>query len=450
VDTTAPAAPTALAAAADGPFAVNLSWQPSTDGDVAGYRVERCQGVGCSTFAQVAAPSGTSHTDVGLASATSYSYRVRATDAAANLSDPSNVADVTTDIEPIPPPGNLPAWVNALAIGQWLSIPNTAMSGVAPSPTPSGNTGPQSKIIAWTSFVVDTRTSKVYSLANGGHSDYAGNEVDVLDLEVAQPAWSQILAPTPNAQLTNCQSYYADGRPAARHSYYGVTLNEINDRFMLFGGVNWCVNGGFFTAISSYNIGANSWSASTTHGSLPGGFAGVAAYSVDPATGDVYGFHNFNYGRWNRSTSGDSFTTLNPTGNGPGGNGAMSAMDTARGRILIVGSGSDHHLYTKSSNSFTSITLTGPNAADVSGGSGDAMVYVPAIDRYLVRRGGAGGTVYQIHPSTFDVTTFATTDGVSIPSTQNGPYNKFLYVPRLRGCVYVPSYSGNAWFLRVH
>ena len=67
-------------------------------------------------------------------------------------------------------------------------------------------------MIAWTSFVVDTRTSKVYSVANGGHSDYSGNEVDVLDIEREQPTWSQILAPTSGSNYTACSEYYADGR----------------------------------------------------------------------------------------------------------------------------------------------------------------------------------------------------------------------------------------------
>jgi len=450
-DTTPPTAPAALSATPDGPFGVSLSWQPSADAQgVTGYRVERCRGAGCSAFAQIAAPAGVGFTDTGLDSATSYSYKVRAADAAANLSAYSNVASATTAAAPVPPAAVLPAWVSALSIGQWFAIPNTPMSGVAPSPTPAGNTGPQSKVIAWTSFVVDSRTSKVYSLANGGHNDYSGNEVDVLALEVDQPAWSQLIAPTPNAQLTNCQLYYADDRPAARHTYYGVTLNEFNDRIMLFGGANWCVNGGFFTGISSYNIGTNAWSPSTTHGTLPSAFAGVPAYSVDPSTGDVYAFHEFNYGRWTRGTN--SFGTLNPSGNGPEGLEAMSAMDTARGRILIAGglNGNDHHVYTLSTNSFASITFGGANAATVPVAAQGGMVYVAAIDRFLFRLDGAGGAVFQIHPSTFEVTTFATTGGASIPSTLNGPYNKFLYAPRLQGCVYVPSHSGNAWFLRVH
>ena len=325
------------------------------------------------------------------------------------------------------------------------------MSSVAPTPRPNGNTGPQSKVIAWTSFVVDTRTSKVYSVANGGHQDYSGNEVDVLDLERDQPAWTQVLPPTPSAQLSNCQSYYRDDAPASRHTYYGVTLDEIGDRIMLFGGGSWCNVGGFHTAISSYNIGANTWSPPGTHGSIPSGFAGVVAYARDPSTGDVYASYEFNFSRWNRSASGNTFIKLNPTGTVPAGNGAMSAMDTTRGRILILGgSASSRHVYTLSSNSFATITLGGSSATNLSAANAGAMAYVAAIDRYLVRFGGPGGTVYQIDPSTFEATTFATTNGESIPETTNGPYNKFLYVPRLRGSVYVPSYSGNAWFLRVH
>jgi hypothetical protein len=353
--------------------------------------------------------------------------------------------------EPPPPPqAAFPDWVN-LAIGQWVSIPNTALSSVAPTPTPDGTTGPQSKVIAWTSFVVDTRTSKVYSVANGGHADYSGNEVDMLDLERDQPAWSQILPPTPSAQLSNCQSYYADGAPASRHTYYGVTLNEIEDRIMLFGGGIWCNAGGFHSAISSYNIGANTWSPPATHGSVPDGVVGVAAYALDPSTGDVYASNNFNFGRWTRSSN--TFTGLNPSGNEPAGNRVMSAFDTTRGGILFLGENVTRHFYTLSSNAWTQVTLAGSNPADVAavaGASQAAMVYVAALDSYLIRLPGAGGTVYQVNAANFEVTTFATTGGASIPSTENGPFNKFLYVPKLHGCIYVPSYSDNAWFVRVH
>ena len=86
-DTQPPTAPGSLAATAASSSQVNLSWTASTDNvGVAGYRVERCQGAGCSTFTQIATATGTTYGDTGLSASTSYSYRVRATDAAGNLS----------------------------------------------------------------------------------------------------------------------------------------------------------------------------------------------------------------------------------------------------------------------------------------------------------------------------------------------------------------------------
>lgn len=447
-DTTPPSQPAGVAATADGPFAMNLSWQASTDNvGVTGYRVERCQGAGCTSFAQIATSTTTAFADSGLIAATTYRYQVRSNDAAGNLSVYSSTATAATNAAPPPPSGTLPSWVSVLVPGQWYSIPSTAMSGITPAPVPSGFTGPQSKVIAWTSFVVDTRTSKVYSLANGGHNDYAGNEVDVLSLEMESPSWSTALGPTPNGQLTNCQSYYADGRPAARHSYYGVTLNEANDRIMLFSGAHWCSNGGFHGAVSSYNIGTNTWSAAGTHPNVPGFMStGVGAYAVNPANGDVYFAKDFSLGRWNRSAN--TFTTLSPIGTAAAGNEAMSAFDSTRGRVLVV-SAADSHVYTLGTNAWTRVTLSGSSAGSVRGGGG-AMVYVGAIDRFLVRRSAAGGVVYQINASTFEVSELPTNGGDSVPRTINGPYNKFLYVPRLRGAVYVPEFGTNAWFLRIH
>jgi RHS repeat-associated protein len=96
-DGTAPSAPSALTASAVSQTEIDLSWTASTDNvAVAGYRVERCQGAGCTNFAQIATPTTTTFADTGLTAATSYSYRVRAADGAGNLSAYSNVASATT------------------------------------------------------------------------------------------------------------------------------------------------------------------------------------------------------------------------------------------------------------------------------------------------------------------------------------------------------------------
>ncbi|MFO1152694.1 MAG: LamG-like jellyroll fold domain-containing protein [Rhodospirillales bacterium] len=96
IDTAKPSAPTGLTASAASGNRINLSWSPATDNvGVTGYRLERCTGRGCSNFAQIVAPAETSYGDSGLSSGTVYRYRVRAADAAGNLSAYSQVARAT-------------------------------------------------------------------------------------------------------------------------------------------------------------------------------------------------------------------------------------------------------------------------------------------------------------------------------------------------------------------
>ena len=96
-DTTPPSTPANLAATATSSAQVNLSWNASTDNvGATGYQIERCQGTGCSNFSLVTTVPGTSYSNTGLSPSTSYSYRVRATDSAGNLSGYSNVATAST------------------------------------------------------------------------------------------------------------------------------------------------------------------------------------------------------------------------------------------------------------------------------------------------------------------------------------------------------------------
>ena len=112
-DTQPPSTPGALTATAVSSTQINLSWTASTDNvGVTGYLVERCQGAGCSSFAQVGTAPSASYSDTTVAAGTSYSYRVRATDAAGNLSQYSNTASATTpspDTQPPSTPGALTA-----------------------------------------------------------------------------------------------------------------------------------------------------------------------------------------------------------------------------------------------------------------------------------------------------------------------------------------------------
>src|SRR5262249_41244059 len=103
-DTQSPTAPSNLAATAVSDRQINVSWTASTDNvGVTNYLVERLN-PGTANFVQTGPPRGPTFTDTGLSAATSYSYRVRATDAAANLSPYSNTASATTTAPDTTPP----------------------------------------------------------------------------------------------------------------------------------------------------------------------------------------------------------------------------------------------------------------------------------------------------------------------------------------------------------
>ncbi len=135
-DTQAPTAPGTLTATAQSASQINLNWTAATDNvGVTGHRVERCQGVGCSNFAQIATPAGTTYTDTQVTANTSYTYRVRAADFSGNLSSYSNPSTAITPAPDTQPP-TTPSGVTASAINvnqvnlSWsASSDNVAVTG---------------------------------------------------------------------------------------------------------------------------------------------------------------------------------------------------------------------------------------------------------------------------------------------------------------------------------
>jgi len=135
-DTQAPTAPTGLTATPTSSTQITLTWTASTDNvGVTAYLIERCQGSGCTTFGQIGTSAGTTFSDTGLTTSTSYSYRVRATDAAGNLSTYSSSAMATTL-------ASIPGLVAAYSFDEGAGTTVTDLSG-------NGNTGTLSNTL-WT------------------------------------------------------------------------------------------------------------------------------------------------------------------------------------------------------------------------------------------------------------------------------------------------------------
>ena len=103
----APAAPSNLAAVVVSSSQINLTWTDTATNE-SGFRIERCSGSGCTSFAEIATVGAnvTSYQNTGLLASTSYSYRVRAYNQS-GTSAYSNTASATTQGAAPSAPSNL-------------------------------------------------------------------------------------------------------------------------------------------------------------------------------------------------------------------------------------------------------------------------------------------------------------------------------------------------------
>jgi hypothetical protein len=97
-------APTGLTTTVASNTQINLSWTAATEtgGTITQYLIESCTGSACTSFAQIGTSTNTTFNNTGLLAATTYVYRVRATDGT-NFSGYSSTATATTSSAAPPP-----------------------------------------------------------------------------------------------------------------------------------------------------------------------------------------------------------------------------------------------------------------------------------------------------------------------------------------------------------
>ena len=94
--------PVNLSATAASKSQINLSWEDQSTNE-SGFKIERCQGVGCTGFAEIATTgaNATSFNNTGLSASTTYRYRVIAFNSI-DVSNYSNEAEATTLANQLP------------------------------------------------------------------------------------------------------------------------------------------------------------------------------------------------------------------------------------------------------------------------------------------------------------------------------------------------------------
>jgi hypothetical protein len=169
-----------------------------------------------------------------------------------------------------------------MALG-WHQLPNTKMEGVCP-PEGFGSTqgdkydfhagcisgGP---ISAWNSAVADIDHNRLI-IWGGGHNDYYGNEVYVVDLN-GTPAITRVTSPTvpSNYKTRNCgcpdglpalgscpNPSYGTAVPNGRHTYNQMVYLPGYGKMLEAGGVPACTNvAGMGTSSKTWGLDTENW-----------------------------------------------------------------------------------------------------------------------------------------------------------------------------------------------
>ncbi len=351
--------------------------------------------------------------------------------------------------------GAKPAWLQGKSKFQWVSLQSPSAANVAPNPLPPGNSGVSSVTDAWCGAAFRKKGSWLL-LHGGGHQDYAGNEIYGLSLEQDSPTWQRLRDPTPNDKITTNTYYYADGNPAAIHTYGRLVYDDQRDILMRFGNGQYPV-GGVGPGVDGWAWGNANWLPAGTFQAHPSSgmtFYEGMGYTKDPATGDVYGVNAIVRYIWRHATQ--KFDAPIKMSADAGEN--SMTFDTKRGYVWSVQPktpGAILRWDVKGSGGETVLPLKGSAAGDIKD-SYMGIAYDPVADTIFIYR--QSGTLYAVNPSTMEISVVPTNAGVSgaavTPTATSGSNlginNRFQYVPNLGGCVVLARWSAPTLFILTH
>lgn len=351
-----------------------------------------------------------------------------------------------------------PVWRQGQVAWQWIRIPGSDLSSVEPSVRVPGNL--RNRINAWNGLAADREGSRLFSVGNGGHADYAGNEAYAIDLSVDSPAWVLLREPTlpefivaSNASRGVFNDYYLDGRPSSTHTYFALNYIGRFDVVFKFGaGSTWGTGNERNWKTDVFSLTDNDWMpAGSWPDVIPGERSDSTAASIcmNPLTEQVYiagrGLRRF-------EPESRAFTTLGPRW--PDNSSAVyargCAVDTRRNRIVYFGDGYNTPdgglVYDIAANRLLPIRFSGDGLAEVTAKVSNFGWYDPTIDAFLVKTNQAD-RVYRIDPEVFSITRVDTAGGEDIPDAVNGVQTRWQWLPALGGYAYYARHGSGIWFL---
>jgi hypothetical protein len=362
-------------------------------------------------------------------------------------------------------PAGIPRWVSELPLWQWYEIPNTDLATQSP---PSVRTFgvPSAKLHAWCGAALKREGSVYIVGGGGGHSDYAGNEVNALALNTETPRWVELRPSTAADQVYDGTPFYADLRPAPAHTYLNAHFIDATNQYVIFcrGGISFGGAGGVplppadwaYPASDAYSkvfdFARNDWELAPSPSVAPHpriGSTDVPLSFLHPVTGDFYMSPSHSGGWWRWVRESNEWTETGGGNRSPWYCGID--VDPTRDRVLVFGGYSPTDPVVLNVDGTREIDATfgglGRDALRIAGGYA-GVAYDEHEDRFFCIHNEADGIhVLTVHAETFEVAAPPITGAIPAARAQ-GLHNSCRFVPELKGLVVANRYDGNVMFLR--
>lgn len=348
------------------------------------------------------------------------------------------------------------------------------------------------QFIPWSGAAADDLHHRLI-VWGGGHSDYAGNEVSVLNLD-GTPAWERFTPPTmPVPYIWDGKhweglkpyflrphdggTYVAGSSPSSRHTYNGLQYVPSQNKLYSFGGS--VANGGFLSAeVWTLDMSTRKW---TMLGPPFSQSPGYPTTAYDPNNGHIV-MHDKNWSLFDYDPENNKWRTINRSIHVD--DGTTAAIDPINHLFVVVGAGG-----TPGNTGYPSVPR-GHTLQVFSLSSGNVQIWTNNGCDLIYRNGGlawdsalglmvgypgGGNQIYLLNTSTkpidtpfgsvpshkcLDVTVSTNASpqsGGDFPQDPEGTghqgnlgvFGRFRYFPSLDVFVVVNSRDHDAWILRL-
>jgi len=349
-----------------------------------------------------------------------------------NLDMPSTPEPPPTPTS-IDPPLSLPI-IDIPGLG-WSQVPNTKLASVCasdPSPSYSTSSNCRALITAWGGAAADTKRNRLV-LFGGGHADYDGNELYAYDLSMKKMI--QLNDPTPLLSGATGTGTYADGRPASRHTYGGITYSEHNDKMSLFGG-SIPYNGDMLREVWTLDFlkfysnpnSALPWKKLTNDIALGVNYGGTPFSAYDPVTKLVYLIDSGN-GTYSLNTDSDEIKVLNNSSSFPDYHYTM-VVDPINQFVYAFGYNNVKRMSIKNGSTHEWVdilTSFGSSCNGIAAEASPGVTYDSKNKKIVAWNGGT--SVYIIEPLTLNCSIKNFSGTAPGPQQDSGTFNRFSYFP---------------------